>query len=98
VNRQDKQFQKMINGYYIHDYTSGKTELINDKIKHLFVSMTLEEAGALQSEKVESIVTVELPEAIKGIIKTLLKDKVIQINGKFVVCETAPSEKNKVFE
>ena len=90
--------QVLRNGYYINDYRLGKTELINQKIEPLMVTMTLKEAGAKQYKHIESVVTVPISDNIKDIVKILLKDKIVKVNDKYIVCETAPSEKNKVLQ
>lgn len=90
--------QKMINGYKINDYTKAKTELIYEKIEPYLVKMTLEEAGAIQFKHIEQTINVELPDVVKQMIKKLLNDKIIKVNGRFIVCETAASEKSKVLQ
>jgi len=86
--------QKRVNQYLVNDYSDANKKMIDEKVSHLFVKLTQQEAG-FSSEITEHFVTLDnvaLSSLIKLIKKTRLIDNEIleekgfkvRINGEIV--------------
>jgi hypothetical protein len=67
--------QKRIGVHSVNDYSDANKELINSKVKHLFVKLTQEEAG-FESNIIESIINIE-SKALGYLIKLIKKERLI---------------------
>ena len=89
---------KFLYNRQINDYSKIKKEAIMDKIQHLIISFTQEDAG-FTSYVEEEIIRLPMPTKIKWAIDKLRKDKIIVTKGnKVILADTAVKEMNKVHQ
>jgi hypothetical protein len=82
----------------INDYSKTKKELVLEKVQHLIISYTQEQAG-FTSFVEERIIKLPMPEKISWAIKKLQKDKIITTkDGSVILADTAVKEMNKVHQ
>lgn len=72
----------------INDYSGAKVDLINSKIKHLFLSFTQKEAGfdAIVNER---FLTVKMKDITYKLVNSLIKDRVIEGKTGVILADTA---------
>ena len=82
----------------INDYSKTKKELVLERVQHLILSYTQEEAG-FTSFVEEKIIMLPMPEKIGWAVKKLQKDKIITTKeGKVILGDTAVKEMQKVHQ
>ena len=79
--------QRKINGNYINDYSKGKRSIIDD-MKPYTIAYTQKEAG-FKVETNEKILYVDIPSAIRKLIKKLSTDRVIEGKEHVILADTA---------
>src|SRR6056297_2010379 len=89
--------QRMINGYTVNDYSNAKGTLIFSKCSNLFITFSQKDAGFKQ-EVNEKVISVEMPDKVKNIIKTVRKDKVYLSNDLEIIADTPVKEQGKVHQ
>lgn len=83
--------KRIINGYNVNDYSHGIEEKILGETKHLFVTLTHEEAGI--SVDIKDIVhKVEMSNITKKMIEKIISDKVIIGKSETYIADTAAKE------
>jgi hypothetical protein len=89
---------KFLYNRQINDYSKTKKELVLEKVQHLIISYTQEQAG-FTSFVEERIIKLPMPEKIAWAIKKLQKDKIITTkDGSVILADTAVKEMNKVHQ
>ena len=89
---------KFLYNKQINDYSKTKKELVLEKVQHLIISYTQEQAG-FTSFVEERIIKLPMPEKISWAIKKLQKDKIITTkDGSVILADTAVKEMNKVHQ
>lgn len=89
---------KFLYNRQINDYSKTKKEAVLEKVQHLILSYTQEEAG-FTSFVEERIIKLPMPQAIDWAIKKLQKDKIITTKeGKVILADTSVKEMNKVHQ
>ena len=78
----------------INDYSQARKELIDEQTKHLFISFTQAQSG-FDVSITEKVLTVPMPKILEH-IKTLHRDKILSIDGRDVLADTAVKEMNKI--
>jgi len=85
---------KFVFNRQLNDYSEARLELIQLFTKHLFISFTQEEAG-FDVAITEKVLYVPMPK-IMPMIKTLHIDKILTIDGREILADTAVKEMNKI--
>jgi hypothetical protein len=89
---------KFLYNRQINDYSKTKKEAVLEKVQHLIISYTQEQAG-FTSFVEERIIKLPMPEKIKWAIKKIQKDKIITTkDGSVILGDTAVKEMNKVHQ
>jgi hypothetical protein len=89
---------KFLYNRQINDYSKTKKEAVLEKVQHLIISYTQEQAG-FTSFVEERIIKLPMPEKISWAIKKLQKDKIITTKDSSVIlADTAVKEMNKVHQ
>jgi len=89
---------KFIYNRQINDYSKTKKELIMEKIEHLIISYTQEEAG-FKCEVEEIFCKIPMSEKIKASIKLLKKNKIFKTkDGNVILADTAVKEMQKIHQ
>ena len=83
--------KRMINGFPFNDYKDAKEDLIREKIDHLFISITQEEAG-FKEVITDKIIQVPMSQVTKDLIKRIKKHKVIQGKTGAILADTPAKE------
>src|SRR5690606_35352493 len=83
--------QRMINGFPFNDYKDAKEDLIREKIDHLFISITQEEAG-FKEVITDKIIQVPMSQMTKDLIKRIKKHKVIEGKTGAILADTPAKE------
>lgn len=83
--------QRMINGFPFNDYKDAKEDLIREKIDHLFISITQEQAG-FKEVITDKIVRVPMSQMTKDLIKRIKKHKVIEGKTGAILADTPAKE------
>lgn len=83
--------QRMINGFPFNDYKDAKEDLIREKIDHLFISITQEQAG-FKEVITDKIVRVPMSNMTKNLIKRIKKNKVIEGKTGAILADTPAKE------
>lgn len=83
--------QRMINGFPFNDYKDAKEDLIREKIDHLFISITQEQAG-FKEVITDKIIKVPMSKMTKDLIKRIKKHKVIQGKTGAILADTPAKE------
>lgn len=79
--------KKVINSYPVNDYTKAYDELIDQKINHLFVTLSQEDAGF--TEVITDIVhKVDLKESTYKLIDRIKRDLVVQGKSGTILADT----------
>lgn len=72
----------------INDYSQAKKELIEEKIKHLFITMTQKEAGFNQ-EVTDEVLTVQMKPSTYALAAKIIKDRVYTgKDGSVILADT----------
>ena len=79
--------QKKINGYNINDYSNGLTEII-EEMKPYTISYSQKEAG-FKSTINEKVLLVPISQKVTDMISVLRKDLVYEIDGEYILGDTA---------
>lgn len=82
---------KIINGFTINDYSNGIEDKILGETKHLFVTMTHEEAG-IDIEIKDIVHNVKMSDLTKKMIDKIRKDKLLQGKTATYIADTAAKE------
>jgi len=89
---------KFLYNRQINDYSKTKKELVLEKVQHLILSYTQEQAG-FEVFVEEKIIMLPMPEKIGWAVKKLQKDKIITTKeGKVILGDTAVKEMQKVHQ
>lgn len=89
---------KFLYNRQINDYSKTKKEAINEKVQHLIINYTQEEAG-FTSFVEEKIIKLPMPKAVKWAIDKIKKDKIITTKeAKVILADTSVKEMNKVHQ
>lgn len=89
---------KFIYNRQINDYSKTKKELIMERIEHLIISYTQEEAG-FKCEVEEIFCKIPMSEKIKASIKLLKKNKIFKTkDGNVILADTAVKEMQKIHQ
>jgi hypothetical protein len=89
---------KFLYNRQINDYSKTKKEMVLEKVQHLIISYTQEQAG-FTSFVEERIIKLPMPNKISWAIKKLQKDKIITTkDGNVILADTAVKEMNKVHQ
>lgn len=83
--------QRMINGFPFNDYKDAKEDLIREKIDHLFISITQEQAG-FKEVITDKIVRVPMSQMTRDLIKRIKKHKVIEGKTGAILADTPAKE------
>ena len=83
--------------YMVNDYSKAKKDIIDEKIKHLFLSMTQKEAG-FESIIDEHFISVNMKEKTINYFKDLTNDRIITINEDEVVADTPAKLSQKLHQ
>lgn len=80
--------KRVINGFHMNDYSNANDKLIDEKINHLFISISQEEAGF--NEEIKDIIheVTMLPITYK-IISKVKKDKILEGRTGNIIADTA---------
>tara|TARA_R110000851_G_scaffold233861_1_gene386359 strand:- start:10 stop:1236 length:1227 start_codon:yes stop_codon:yes gene_type:complete len=79
--------QKKINGYNINDYSKGLADIV-EEMKPYTISYSQKEAG-FKSVINEKVLLVPISEKVSDMIKVLRKDLVYEIDGEYILGDTA---------
>ena len=79
--------QKKVNGYLINDYSEANKPMIDQFVKHLFISYSQEQAG-FSTNIIEHIESVKMKAQTKNLFDALQKNKVVQKNGVTILADT----------
>ena len=79
--------QKKINGYNINDYSKGLPEIV-EEMKPYTISYSQKEAG-FKTTINEKVLLVPISEKVSDMIKVLRKDLVYEIDGEYILGDTA---------
>lgn len=82
---------KIINGFTVNDYSHGIEDKILGETKHLFVTMTHEEAG-IDVEIKDIVHKVTMSDLTKKMIEKIKKDKMIKGKTATYIADTAAKE------
>ncbi len=85
-----------IGGMFVNDYSRG-SEKILEEMKPYTIRFTQKDAGFVVDTK-EHILEVDMSDAIKGVIKTLKKDLVVQGKEEVILADTAVKLMTKVHQ
>lgn len=89
---------KFIYNRQINDYSKTKKELIMERIEHLIISYTQEEAG-FKCEVEEIFCKIPMSEKIKASITLLKKNKIFKTkDGNVILADTAVKEMQKIHQ
>ncbi len=89
---------KFLYNRQINDYSKTKKELVLEKVQHLILSYTQEQAG-FEVFVEERVIKLPMPQKIDWAIKKLQKDKIIKTQeGKVILADTSVKEMNKVHQ
>lgn len=80
-----------------NDYSEANQKLIWSKISHLFITKTQESAG-FKVEVKENILTVEMPNPLKNIIKKIIDENVYVDEKYSILADTAVKVMQKVHQ
>jgi hypothetical protein len=89
--------KKFIYNREVNDYSQADKRAIWERIKHLFITFTQKEAGFAQ-EVNEHVLSIELPDRIKEITKSLKKDNIYKDNELFIIADTAVKVMQKIHQ
>ena len=78
--------QKNINGLFVNDYSQGLDSII-DAMKPYMISFSQKEAGFVSSVT-EEILEVEIKDSVKGLIRKLERDLVIEGKQEVILADT----------
>lgn len=78
---------KFLYGRQINDYSNANKDMIDEKTKHLFISLTQAEAGFNQ-EVTDEVHVVEMKESTYKLAKLLKKDRVIKGESGVLLADT----------
>jgi hypothetical protein len=78
--------QKNINGLFVNDYSQGLDSII-DAMKPYMISFSQKEAGFVSSVT-EEILEVEIKDSVKGLIRRLERDLVIEGKQEVILADT----------
>ena len=78
----------------MNDYSQARKELIDKQTKHLFISFSQEQAG-FDVSITEKVLTVPMHRMLE-LIKTLHTDKLLNLNDRHVLADTAIKEMTKI--
>jgi hypothetical protein len=78
-----------VGGMFVNDYSRG-SEKILEEMKPYTIRFTQKDAGFVVDTK-EHILEVDMSDAVKGVIKTLKKDLVVQGKDEVILADTARS-------
>jgi hypothetical protein len=81
----------------VNDYSECKFNLIDDKIKHLKISLTQQEAG-FNSDIKENILTVDMQQSTYKLIKKLKNDLVIEGKDEVILADTGVKLMSKIHQ
>lgn len=84
-------------GTEIKDYSGGKKDMILDVIMKYFITVTQEEAGFKQ-KPIETVYYVNMMHETITLFKTLAKKKVINVNNKEILCDSAVKLRSKLLQ
>ena len=76
--------QRHVNGFTINDYSDANKRMIDADVFHLFISYSQEQAGFC-TNIIEHVETVPMKPQTRGLIETLRRDKVANINGETIL-------------
>ena len=85
-------------GVYVNDYSDAKKDFILPQFEPFLITLTQEEAGFQQTEIMETIVTVPMPEQIKTMVKRIKTDGVAYHDDIMIVAETAVARMSKTHQ
>jgi len=85
-----------VGGMFVNDYSRG-SEKILEEMKPYTIRFTQKDAGFVVDTK-EHILEVDMSDAIKGVIKTLKKDLVVQGKEEVILADTAVKLMTKVHQ
>lgn len=88
---------KFLYGRQINDYSNANKEMIDEKTKHLFISLTQVEAGFNQVVT-DEVHTVEMKESTYKLAKLLKKDRVIKGNSGVLLADTEVKLMTKIHQ
>ena len=92
-------YKQRINGFEINKYDRANEKLVKEKISHLLITYTQEEAGFKQSEVDEIIKSIPVDNNINLLINILTKKKYYKFkDGNEIVCDTAVKVQNKIHQ
>lgn len=90
--------QKYFFNRSMNDYSAAKQDLIFDKIKHLFLTMTQQKAG-FESKTTDVILNVKMADSTYYLIKKLLKDRIYKgADGSVVLADTEVKLMSKIHQ
>lgn len=89
--------QRRLATHIINDYTDAKVNEIDKIIMPLTVIMTQQDAG-IETKINEHIIRVPIPENIKNIANFLLKDRMVEGNGRLILGETPAKLQSKLHQ
>jgi hypothetical protein len=78
--------QKNINGLYINDYSEGRDSII-EAMQPYMISFSQKEAGFVSSVT-EEILEVEIKDSVKGLIRRLERDLVVEGKEEVILADT----------
>lgn len=87
--------QKMIGSHLVNDYSKANIDLINDKIKHLIVSCSQQDAG-FENKVIESFIPIHMNDISHFLFKSINDLQVIDYGGKTFVADTPANLINKL--
>lgn len=88
---------KYFGNIQVKDYSKSIDELINPIIEPYLLKYTQKEAG-FTAEIEEHIIYYDMPERLKTMVKTLLKDELIRGNKENIVANNAAAMLNKIHQ
>lgn len=92
-------YKQRIGGFEINKYDRANETLIKEKINHLLITYTQEEAGFKQAEIEEVVKTIKVDNGINTLINILAKKKYYKFkDGNEIVCDSAVKVQNKIHQ
>ena len=92
-------YKQRIGGFEINKYDRANETLIKEKINHLLITYTQEEAGFKQAEIEEIVKTIPVDNGINTLINILAKKKYYKFkDGNEIVCDSAVKVQNKIHQ
>lgn len=89
---------KYVYNRQINDYSDGRWDLIEPKVRHLFLSYTQKEAGFVSMVE-EHILKVDMKVTTMNLARRLLRDKVVEGRaGELILGDTAVKMQNKLHQ